>query len=206
MHLIDQRTLGVVMLILLSTLVTIKLLATGSILKDKPSGGGLRIWVTHTFNLFFLLIVNPMGAMLLLARIMDAVDPTHIAVTAPWLLIGVEIAGLMLYCGGHLLMAWALVRLGRNYQAGGNPPRNADEMVVVGPYRFVRHPMYTAALCISLGLACLIQSLAALSVFCIYLVLIFSLIPKEEDGLRKTYGEHYIAYQQKTGKLIPVIY
>ena len=66
--------------------------------------------------------------------------------------------------------------------------------------------MYTAVLCISLGLAGLIQSWAFFGVFCIYLVLILLLIPVEEDGLRKAYGEQYSAYQQKTRELIPFVY
>ena len=206
MHLLDQRALGFVMVLLLSTLVIAKHLATGSILRDKPSGGSLRMWVTYIFNLFFLLIVNPIAAMLLIARHVDAVDPTHIIVNVPWLLMGLEIAGMVLYGGGHLLMGWALVRLGRNYQAGGNFPRDVDEMVVVGPYRVVRHPMYTAALCISLGLACLIQSLAALSIFCIYIILIMLLVPAEEEGLRRAYGEQYTAYQQKVKRIAPLLY
>jgi protein-S-isoprenylcysteine O-methyltransferase Ste14 len=205
MHLFDQRALGFVMLLLLSMLVAIKHLATGSILRDRPKGN-LRIWLTHAFNFFFLLIVNPMAAMLLITRRLGAVDPTHIAIDAPWLLKGLETGGMVFYLVGFLLLGWALVRLGRNYQVGGNSPRAADEMVIVGPYRFVRHPMYIAALCISLGLACLIQSLAFLSVFCIYVVLITLLVPAEEEGLRRAYGEQYIAYQQKVKRIIPLFY
>ncbi len=107
---------------------------------------------------------------------------------------------------GYLLMAWALIRLAGNYQLGGSLPRATDEMVVVGPYKLVRHPMYTAALSISLGLACLIQSLAFFALFGIYLVLIIGLIPVEEEGLRRAYGEPYRAYQQKVKKLIPSLY
>jgi protein-S-isoprenylcysteine O-methyltransferase Ste14 len=205
MHLFDQRALGIVMLLLLSILVAIKHLATGSIWGDRPKGN-LRIWITHTFNLFFLLIVNPAAAMLLIIRHLEAIDPTHIAIEVPWLLKGLEIGGMVFYLIGYLLMAWALVRLGGNYQVGGNPPRSADEMVIVGPYRFVRHPMYIAALCISLGLACLVQSLAFLSVFCIYVVLIILLVPAEEDGLRRAYGAQYTAYQQRVKRIIPLFY
>jgi protein-S-isoprenylcysteine O-methyltransferase len=102
-------------------------------------------------------------------------------------------------------MAWALITLGRNYQLGGSAPRSDDKMVMDGPYRLVRHPMYTAALSISIGLACLIQSWAFFCVFCIYLVLILLLIPMEEDGLRKAYGGQYVVYQQKARKLIPFV-
>jgi protein-S-isoprenylcysteine O-methyltransferase Ste14 len=101
-------------------------------------------------------------------------------------------------------MAGGLIGLGSNYQLGGTAPRPGDAMVVSGPYRLVRHPMYTAALGIALGLAFLTQSAACLAVFCTYLVLILLLIPVEEEGLRQAYGERYVAYQRETGKLLPV--
>ena len=63
--------------------------------------------------------------------------------------------------------------------------------------------MYTAALSISLGLACLIQSWGFLSVFCIYLGLILLLIPMEEEKLRQAYGDQYTAYQDRAGKILP---
>jgi protein-S-isoprenylcysteine O-methyltransferase len=122
------------------------------------------------------------------------------------MLMGLEIAGLALYVLGFLLMAGALITLGRCYQLGGSAPRSEDKMIINGPYKLVRHPMYTAALSISLGLAGLIQSLAFFCVFCIYLVLIIPLIPMEEDGLRKAYGEQYDTYRQKVRKLIPFIF
>ncbi len=102
-------------------------------------------------------------------------------------------------------MAWALTGLRSNYQLGGSLPRDTDKLVIVGPYRLVRHPMYAAALYISLGLALLTQSLACFAVFCIYLVLILLLIPVEEQGLQQAYGSQYIAYQQKIRKLIPFV-
>jgi protein-S-isoprenylcysteine O-methyltransferase Ste14 len=193
------------MLLLLSMLVAIKLLATGSILKDKPKEN-LRIWLTHLFNLFFLLIVNPLAAVLLVTGRLEAVDPIRLAMDRPWLLMGVEIVGMVLYVVGFLLMAWALIRLGRNYQAGGSDPRPADGMVMEGPYKLVRHPMYAAALFISLGLACVVQSLAFFSVFCIYFVLITLLIPAEEEGLRRAYGEQYILYQRRVKSLVPLLF
>ncbi len=79
-------------------------------------------------------------------------------------------------------------------------------MVVQGVYRFVRHPMYSAALCISLGLALLIQSVAFFGVFAVYMVLILRLVPAEEAELRKAYGAEYAEYARKTSKLLPAIY
>jgi len=204
MHLMDQKILGVVILVLLAVLVVVKLKATGSIV-EKPKGG-LLLQLVNIFNLFFLLVVNPVAAILLLTRSLEAIDVTHVSIEAPARLMLIEIIGLLLYVLGFALMTWALIQLGRNYQLGGAAPRSEDHMIAAGPYMLIRHPMYTAALSISLGLACLIQSWAFFAVFCIYLVLILLLIPAEEQELQKAYGAQYAAYQKRTGKLIPFVY
>ncbi len=203
MHLIDQRILGILIWILLAVLVTAKQIATGSIL-DKPRGAFL-VQLVNIFNLFFLLVVNPLVAILFLLRRLDTIDPTRLVVENPGVLITLEVVGIVLYAAGFLLMTWALTGLRRNYQLGGSLPRDTDKLVIVGPYRLVRHPMYAAALYISLGLALLTQSLTCFAVFCIYLVLILLLIPVEEQGLQQAYGSQYIAYQQKIRKLIPFV-
>lgn len=204
MLLFDQRILGVMILSLLGVLVAVKRMATGSIL-DRPQGNFL-IQLVNSVNLFFLLIVNPLAALLLITRRMEIISPTRLPIDEPWIVLVLEIIGLVLYVVGYLLMARALITLGRNYQLGGSAPRSEDKMIIDGPYKLVRHPMYSAALSISLGLACLTQSGAFVFVFIIYFLLIIPLIPLEEDGLRKAYGEQYAAYRQKAKKLVPFIY
>jgi protein-S-isoprenylcysteine O-methyltransferase Ste14 len=204
MHLLDQRVLGVVILVLLGMLVVVKRVATGSVL-DRPKGNFL-VQLVNVFNLFFLLVVNPLAGVLLITGRLSATDPSHIPIEESGILMVLELLGLVLYVTGFVLMAWALITLGRNYQLGGSEPRSEDRLVSDGPYRLIRHPMYTAALSISLGLACLIQSLAFFGVFCIYLVLIILLVPMEEAGLRQAYGAQYVAYQQPTKRLIPFAY
>ena len=204
MHLMDQRILGIIILVLMGMLVIAKRLASGSVL-DKPKGN-LMVQLVNIFNLFFLLVVNPVAAVLLIARRMEAGDPTRLTLDRPALLPVLESTGIVLYVAGIFLMAWALLSLGRNYQLGGTAPRDGDAMVRHGPYRLIRHPMYTAALSISCGLACLIQSVACFSVFCIYFVLILMLIPLEEKGLQQAYGKEYTVYRQSTAKLFPFVY
>jgi protein-S-isoprenylcysteine O-methyltransferase Ste14 len=204
MHIIDQRLAGVLILLLLGGLVIIKQKATGSVL-DRPTGN-LLMQLTNIFNLFFLLVVNPLAAVLLLTGHVEWIAPTRINPGSPQLLTALEIAGWLIYVAGFAVMAGALIALGRAYQLGGSAPRLGDSMVMGGPYRLIRHPMYAAALSIALGLALLLQSWAFFLVFCLYLVLIFLLIPVEEDELQKAYGASYGAYRQKTKKLIPFMF
>jgi protein-S-isoprenylcysteine O-methyltransferase Ste14 len=204
MYPLDQRILGFTILFLLGILVIVKRIATGSIL-DKPKGSFL-VQLVNIYNLFFLLVVNPLAAILLITHRLATIDPTRIIVHGVWLLVVLEIIGLATYITGYLIMAWALIILGRYYQIGGSTPRDTDEIVMAGPYRFIRHPMYLAALCISLGLALLTKSFGFFAVFCAYLVLILLLIPIEEEGMLNTYRDRFVAYRLKAKKLIPLIY
>jgi protein-S-isoprenylcysteine O-methyltransferase Ste14 len=204
MVLLDQRIIGIVILVLLGILVIVKQVATGSIL-DKPKGT-LLVQLVNIFNLFFLLAVNPLVAILLITRRLESVDPTRLVIENQTLIVSFVALGLMLYVMGHLLMAWALMQLRNNYQLGGSIPRSEDKLVLLGPYRLVRHPMYAAALYISLGLAFLTQSLACFVVFFVYLVLISLLIPLEERGLQQVYGKQYGDYEHHVRKLIPFVY
>lgn len=202
MHGLDQIVLGAVVLLMPGVLVVVKYVATGTIIQERPDSG-FFLWLTHLFNLFFLLIINPLAGLLLVTRQLDALDPTRLVITAPRLLMGLEIVGLVLFVPGYLLMAWALLTLRRTYQVGGSTPRTDDALVISGPYKFVRHPMYAAVLYISMGLACLTQSLAYLAVFCVYSVLLMVLIPMEEARLRQAYGQQYDAYRQQVHALLP---
>jgi protein-S-isoprenylcysteine O-methyltransferase Ste14 len=204
MHLLNQGILGISILVLLGVLVVVKRVATGSVL-DKPHGN-ILVQIVNIFNLFFLLLVNPVAAILLITGRLSSIDPTLVTIADPRTVTVLEAAGLGMYVIGFILMAWALITLGRNYQLGGSAPRPEDRMIIDGPYRLISHPMYAAALSISLGLACLIQSGALFCVFCIYLVLILLLIPMEEVRLRMAYGEQSVSYQQKARKLIPFVY
>src|SRR5688500_1611573 len=117
----NQRMLGILILLLLGIRVATKQRSTGSIL-DKPKGNFL-VQLVNLFNLCFLLIVNPLVAILLVTQKMRAIDPTRLTIESPWLVNTLAIAGLVLYITGFFLMAWALINLRNNYQLGGSLPR-----------------------------------------------------------------------------------
>jgi protein-S-isoprenylcysteine O-methyltransferase Ste14 len=189
-----DRFAGIVILLLWATLVFVKKWATGSLLADRPNGG-VWMWLVHIFNFSFLLVANPLAAILLIASRTGAGE-----------FAALRLAGLLLSAAGYVFLAWALAALRRNYQVGGNPPRGSDELVTRGPYRLVRHPMYTGALCVSLGLACLTQLPAFLGVFLVYVLLVLLLVPFEERGLERAYGERYAAYRNTAKRLVPLLY
>ena len=64
---LDPRTIGVIILSLLALLVVVKRVATGTVLGERPQAG-LGLWVSHVYNMSFLLVVNPLAGLLLVAR------------------------------------------------------------------------------------------------------------------------------------------
>jgi len=60
MLILNQRFLGIGILFLLGMLVTVKQVATGSILERLK--GSLLAQIVKFFNLFLLLVVNPLAA------------------------------------------------------------------------------------------------------------------------------------------------
>jgi protein-S-isoprenylcysteine O-methyltransferase Ste14 len=204
MHVVDQQILGAVIVLLLATLVAVKRWTTGSILETPPPDP--LLWLVNLFNLFFLLIANPLAAILLISGQLEGADPTFVALDPRWLRTAVELGGVIIYLAGFILMGWALMSLRANYQLGGSDPRSTDTLITRGPYALMRHPMYTAALCIAFGLVCMTGSLACLGAFILYLVLILRLIPVEEASLERAYGEQYARYQQNVSRLIPGVF
>ena len=80
-------------------------------------------------------------------------------------------------------------------------------MVERGPFRFVRHPMYTGLFLVYLGIGWAAQSWAAV-VLVILATAIFGSyrIPVEEKALISEFGEQYISYSKRVKRLIPFIF
>jgi protein-S-isoprenylcysteine O-methyltransferase Ste14 len=204
MPLLDQRLVGVVILLVLALLVVVKKRATGSTV-DLPAGDPL-LKTVNVFNLLFLLVLSPLAAAALITRTAATLDPTHLVIDSPRLASAVQVSGLLLYVSGYALMAWALVVLGRQYQPGGADPHAGDHIVIEGPYRIVRHPMYAAALLGALGLSLVMPSWMFFGLFWLYLALILAVIRREEEGLRRAFGVRYTEYQARVRALVPFLY
>jgi protein-S-isoprenylcysteine O-methyltransferase Ste14 len=205
MHALDPRLPGLVILASSAVFVILKRWTTGSFLKGKPEGG-FALWFTHVFNLFFLAAVTPAVAVLMAARRWETLDPTILDPGQIPLHLGLETSGLLLCLAGNSLMCWALVTMRGHFQVLGKSPRPTDRLLLSGPYRLVRHPMYASVLGQALGLAFLTQSLLIFALFWVYLSLIPGLIAYEEEGLQRAYGEKLKAYQSRVKKLVPLFY
>lgn len=97
--------------------------------------------------------------------------------------------------------AWDFTFTGRGTPAPFDPPK---EIVVRGPYQYVRNPMYVAVLCVLIGEAILFES----AVILIFAAILFSwfhpwVIFYEETVLKRKFGESYQNYCRKVPRWIP---
>ncbi len=100
------------------------------------------------------------------------------------------------------LLGWAQRSLGRNVTTTVVIREN-HELVTDGPYRFVRHPLYTLGLLLYGSLALLSGSwfLGAILVAAFGVLLLR--LPKEEAMLVERFGDRYRDYMQSTPRFLP---
>jgi protein-S-isoprenylcysteine O-methyltransferase Ste14 len=110
--------------------------------------------------------------------------------------IGVaQVVGAIIGASGAVMAVWCIatfIVIGRGTPAYFDPPRR---LVVAGPYRLVRNPMYIGA-ALALAGAALFYKSWALLVYCVAFLLVTHLfvVLYEERTLRATFGEPYVRY------------
>jgi protein-S-isoprenylcysteine O-methyltransferase Ste14 len=77
-------------------------------------------------------------------------------------------------------------------------------LVATGPYRFVRHPIYLGLTLLAAGVALAFGNLPALITVLCGIVPTFAWRARAEESLlRRTFGQRYEAYRQRTKMIIP---
>jgi protein-S-isoprenylcysteine O-methyltransferase Ste14 len=111
--------------------------------------------------------------------------------------------GALLFACGIALAVWARLHLGRNW---GMPmtQRAEPELVTSGPYRFVRHPIYSGLLLAMLGTA-LVNNLIGLIVVAVLVAYFYYCGIVEERNLAATFPKAYPEYRSRTKMLIPFL-
>jgi protein-S-isoprenylcysteine O-methyltransferase Ste14 len=106
---------------------------------------------------------------------------------------------------GTAFSIWARAVIGKNW-SGRVTLKENHELVQRGPYRLVRHPIYTGLILMTLGTALLIGRYGALAGW-IVLTLSFWIKSRQEESLMlHQFPAEYAAYRQRTKRLVPFVY
>jgi len=173
--------------------ITVWLLAAASTKRTvyrESRAQRLRYWVVLVISYLLLLYGRELPYPLNLRVIPRA---TPIACAAAFL----SVAGL-----GFAL--WARVTLGRNW-SGVVTLKEGHELVQRGPYRFVRHPIYTGVLIMFFATALVQSHLAGFVGVLLMFASFWIKLDREETLMLRQFPERYAAYQQGVKRIIPFV-
>lgn len=113
------------------------------------------------------------------------------------------ITGWILFVGGSLLNTISEL-LRKPFK---DNPANKGRLYTGGLFQYAMHINYLGDCLWVLGLAMISNNVYSLVIpLGLFLVFVFDYIPKSDQYLRQKYGAQFVAYEQKTKKLIPFIW
>jgi protein-S-isoprenylcysteine O-methyltransferase Ste14 len=125
-------------------------------------------------------------------------DFAHVSLAA-----GLRWMGALLALAGIAIVWWTHQALGRHW-SGVLELRENHRLISSGPYRFARHPMYTAFFMLPVGMALLTANLLlALLQIGATTAMYLARVADEEAMMLDCFGEEYQSYTQRTGRLFP---
>ena len=160
---------------------TISRKVDGTAMMNVIRFGGLILWLTP-----LVYLINPGWI---------AWSKIGLPEWARWLGVGL---GILCVLGIY----WLFSSIGSGITAT-SATRREHRLVTSGPYRWVRHPLYTvgSSLFLSFGLMADSWFIALLGVLAFIAVAIRT--PKEEANLIAKFGDEYREYMKRTGRFLP---
>jgi len=112
-----------------------------------------------------------------------------------WSAILLLAAGIWLFCYSHRTLGryWSIqIRF-----------KQAHQLITRGPYRYIRHPLYTAMFLGYLGTLLALQSWVLVAWFPVFVASYVIFAKEEEDVMQRGFREAYEAYRGQTGMFLP---
>jgi protein-S-isoprenylcysteine O-methyltransferase Ste14 len=103
---------------------------------------------------------------------------------------------------GLPLTVWSRARLGR-YWSGVVALKHDHRLIQSGPYRLVRHPLYSGLILGAIGWALCVTTWSCLLGALVLITCFERRAHKEDALLASEFGAEFEAYRQRTGRLMP---
>ncbi len=117
---------------------------------------------------------------------------------------GRDVIGCIIVACGLAIALWARATLGGNW-SGLVVFKEGHELVQRGPYRAVRHPIYSGMLLMILGTALVSGRAAAFIAFAVVFAGFYVKLRMEERLMTRHFPEQYASYRRRTKALIPYV-
>jgi protein-S-isoprenylcysteine O-methyltransferase Ste14 len=116
--------------------------------------------------------------------------------------LAVEWIGVFLTAAGVAIAFWARWHLGSNW-SGVVTLKEDHELIRTGPYRSIRHPIYTGILLAMLGTAVATGEVRALIAVAITWLSFYQKARREESFLSEEFGAGFAEHCKRTGMFLP---
>jgi protein-S-isoprenylcysteine O-methyltransferase Ste14 len=115
-----------------------------------------------------------------------------------------EWTGVLLTAAGVALAFWARWHLGANW-SGVVTLKEGHELIRTGPYRSIRHPIYTGILLALLGTVVAAGEVRGLLAVALTWISFYWKARREESFLKQEFGERFGEHARQTGMFLPKI-
>ena len=189
-----RGVLIVVMLLLLPVGVyhRVKSQSTGEALDRRQEGA------------FIMATLRPLGAAFWLGMFAWMINPAWMAWSSMSLPIGLRWAGVGVLVAGSLMLVWTFRSLGKNL-TDTVVTRQQHTLVQHGPYRWIRHPLYSSAALLISALSLIAANWFFFAVGAAVLCVLVMRTRTEEENLVARFGDSYRQYMKRTGRFVPRI-
>jgi protein-S-isoprenylcysteine O-methyltransferase Ste14 len=111
-------------------------------------------------------------------------------------------SGAFLATAGVWLLIWVHQALGSNWSTNLQL-QERHHLVEAGPYRSIRHPMYTALASIFIGLSLVSEFWPWFFLTLLSIAFFIKRVPKEEQMMQQEFNGEYDAYMRRSGRFLP---
>ena len=113
--------------------------------------------------------------------------------------------GLALTVAGYAATIWCYKIMGNAWRIGINH-NEKNALVTVGPYRWIRHPIYAFQTVMLLGAVLLLPTICSVALVVVHLRLVLIKAKDEEAYLLTVHGDTYREFMAETGRLFPKLW
>lgn len=113
-----------------------------------------------------------------------------------------NVSGIILCIAGFAVAVWARRTLASNWSASVTY-KEKHELITNGPYRFVRHPIYSGLLLMMVGTVLVIGRLDTMFAILLRLASYYFKIRSEEAILTEHFSDEYHRYMANVSALVP---
>jgi protein-S-isoprenylcysteine O-methyltransferase Ste14 len=160
------------------------------------------LWITIVATIFSIAIISLIHIFDIPTQtVKDVFTFPHNVIPHPY-----NFVGILFIPVGMFLVIWAnyaLLWIGRIGFKDREPMQRPSRLVLVGPYKFTRNPIYFGVLLMMLGLVIVWSSIVtALLLIVVYVIFRFVFIRREEVILEEEFGEEYREFKKRVRRWV----